>query len=77
MKVRIESDGTPVGTRVFNADTGEEVLHVTRLLVDITPLRFKGHITTLEMGDGKNPIARTVQIETLQADMYVESGQIN
>lgn len=31
MKVKIISDGTPPGTRVVNADTGEPIEHVTAI----------------------------------------------
>lgn len=44
MKVKIKSDGSPMGTRIYNLKTGEIVGRVDRLYIDITPDKYTAYI---------------------------------
>ena len=47
MIVNIISDGTPLGTRIVDAGTGEYIKKVTSLELKITPLQMKAEIKIL------------------------------
>jgi hypothetical protein len=51
-KVRIESNGEPYGTHVFNDDTGEEMTNVVRIEIHIDSANLGIPQVTLELWGG-------------------------
>ena len=49
MRVKVVGDGTPFGTRVVDADTGEAVEHVTAVDLRLTPDGIDARLTLLHV----------------------------
>lgn len=69
MKVRIETDGTPARTAIFDADTGEQLCDVHRIVLDMRrDLDGESVTCRLERRDGMTTEATVSAILPLSGD---------
>lgn len=50
-RIRIESDGTEIGSRVYDADTGEQMMDTYRIVIDVSRMGYAAYVYCTEQDD--------------------------